>query len=181
MSVDIPRWHESKRTRVTAQGGVTIAVADVDGFFDVSTVNDTRVSISDIDHLIIDLRVFVAQARERMAGKLPDLVDVRGFNKRWRAMGDSRMGGWSVAQERILAEMWGKIPAQNIASLIMQQRRRYARPGTGVLTLGARGVIIRAAGMGIISREEAKLYAGSISEGSGGGWPLYETPIKEAP
>ena len=137
-------------------------------------------SIYDIERLEACFGQFVSECRARILRKPVAPIDVRGFGRRWKAMGDSRVGGWSVLQEQVIAEGWGHLSADIIAHKVMQQRyvEARARRIDRVTKIGARGVFIRAVAMGILSADEGQQYVGHVN-GGGSNWPVYEQ-IEEA-
>lgn len=132
-------------------------------------------SIADIEHLEDGFQQFVRECRARILRKPVAPIDMRGFDRRWNAMGDSRLGGWSVAQEQVIAGSWGHLSADIIAHKVMQQRHTEAheRGRDTVHKVGARGVFIRAVAMGILLAEDGRQYIGHV-DGGGSNWPTYE-------
>lgn len=130
------------------------------------------------DYLQTLLGRFRGQACDYIESKMvKKALDLSGFEKRWAAMGNSREGGWTVEQEQTLAVNWHRVPFRMLADGVMVTRRAQARGRIAVL--GARGAVIRAAMMGIITVGQAEEYAGvSLRRGH---WPEYEPPEEKAP
>lgn len=154
-------------------GKVAVAVDPTD-HARVVLRGEATLDVADLEHLEHLLAHMVQQIRERIEQEERQPVVMAGFSARWKQMGDSRRGGWTVAQEMVIAEHWGRTSLREIAARVMVQRKAemHERGGGSMHVLGVRGVIIRAGAMGILTAAETRRYAGAIESNST--WAKYE-------
>jgi hypothetical protein len=160
--------------RTGRQGSLRLVV-DPNDSLQLRIVGDLMGDVEDLEGLSNVLAHKVSDIRLRFERSFkPDPVDPKGFEHRWKTMGNSRAGGWTWRQECVIASLWGRVPLASIAAKVMEQRHNEMSLGVhrSIKLLAARGIIFRAREMGLISSEQARRYAGAHNSSSQR-WPRY--------